>query len=374
MAYEIVEYVWLDNDSNLRSKSRTLGSSYLLDVNLQDYLYRDLNKEKADQNISLKMQWSYDGSSTGQAPGNNSEVIIRPVYIIKNSYYNQKYSENNYYIAMCQTFSHDFEPLDNNNYFKLTKYMHRDSEKNPYFGFEQEFFLMQVNQYNYSQEMNIPVGYNSSETNGQDTQQYYCANGASNVFERELVNLVYYHGLKSGLLLSGTNAEVAIGQWEIQVGPVAGIEACHQLWLLRFLLVRIAEEHNMNVSYHPKPLENWNGSGLHTNFSNNTMRKVMDNKEEQNKVYQYIIKYIESLKDSHELAIHIYGEDNILRMTGECETASYDSFTYGVANRGASIRIPKNVEINKYGYIEDRRPGANADPYNIYSILMQINI
>tara|TARA_B100001093_G_scaffold517993_1_gene601287 strand:- start:46 stop:1170 length:1125 start_codon:yes stop_codon:yes gene_type:complete len=374
MAYEIVEYVWLDNDSNLRSKSRTIGSKYLLDITLQEYLYKDLNKTKADQNISLKMQWSYDGSSTGQAPGDNSEIIIRPVYIIKNSYYNQKYNENNYYIALCQTFNHNFEPLDNNNYFKLTKYMHKDSEKIPYFGFEQEFFLMQVNQYNYSQEMSIPVGYNSSETNGQDTQQYYCANGASNVFERELVNLVYHHGLKSGLSLSGTNAEVAIGQWEIQVGPVTGIEACHQLWLLRFLLVRIAEEHNMNVSYHPKPLDNWNGSGLHTNFSNNTMRKVMENKAEQDKVYQYIIKYIDSLKDSHELAIHIYGEDNILRMTGECETASYDSFTYGVANRGASIRIPKNVEINKYGYIEDRRPGANADPYNIYSILMQINI
>ena len=99
----------------------------------------------------------------------------------------------------------------------------------PYFGFEQEFFIMQLNEYNYSQSINQPVGYNSPDTNNQETQQYYCGNGASNIFERELVNIVYYNGLKSGLTLSGTNAEVAIGQWEIQVGPVIGIEACHQL-------------------------------------------------------------------------------------------------------------------------------------------------
>tara|TARA_B100000925_G_C21988564_1_gene465704 strand:- start:695 stop:1819 length:1125 start_codon:yes stop_codon:yes gene_type:complete len=374
MNYQIIEYVWLDKESNLRSKSRTIGPDFLLDINLEDYINRDLNKIQIDKDLSKKLQWSYDGSSTGQAPGENSEIIINPVYIIKNNYYNEKFDTNIYFIALCQTFDHTLKPLENNNYSKLISYLDRDEDKMPYFGFEQEFFIMQLNEYNYSQSINQPVGYNSPDTNNQETQQYYCGNGASNIFERELVNIVYYNGLKSGLTLSGTNAEVAIGQWEIQVGPVIGIEACHQLWLLRFLLVRIAEEHNMNISFHPKPLEQWNGSGMHTNFSNYTMRKVMDTSDEQEKVYQYIIKYIESLEESHELAMHIYGDDNNLRMTGECETASFDTFSYGVANRGASIRIPRNVEINKHGYIEDRRPASNADPYNIYSILMQINI
>lgn len=374
MNFQILEYVWLDGNNNIRSKTRTIGKEYLIDYNLNKYLNRDLNKIYNDKIFNKALQWSYDGSSTGQAPGNNSEILIQPVYIIKNNYYNEKFDNNNYFLAFCQTFDYELNPLSNNYYNKLIDYLNKDNEQFPYFGFEQEFFIMQLNGLNYSQEINQPVGFNSSDTNGQETQQYYCSNGASNVFERNFVNIVYYNGLKSGLNLSGINAEVAIGQWEIQVGPVEGIEACHQLWLLRFLLIRIAEEYNMNISFHPKPLENWNGSGLHTNYSNYIMRKEFASNEEQKKVYQYIVEYIKSLEDSHELAMEIYGEDNNLRMTGECETANFNTFSYGVADRGASIRIPRNVHINKYGYIEDRRPASNADPYNIYSILMLINI
>uniref|UniRef100_A0A6C0JI31 glutamine synthetase n=1 Tax=viral metagenome TaxID=1070528 RepID=A0A6C0JI31_9ZZZZ len=373
-SYQILEYVWLDKDLNLRSKTRTIGNRYLLDFDLSKHLFRDLNKNQLDIEFNKGLQWSYDGSSTGQAPGDNSEIIIRPVYIINNDYYNQKYNTDNYYIAFCQTFDFNLTPLENNNYNKLIEYLSKDTENKPYFGFEQEFFITQIDESNPSEKTDMPVGFYGDETIHQDQQQYYCSNGPSNAFERNFVNTVYNVGLKSGLKLSGLNSEVAIGQWEIQVGPIQGVEACHQLWLLRFLLNRISEDFNVNVNLHPKILPDWNGSGLHTNFSNNIMRKKMDNSDKQERVYQYIIKYIESLEESHELAMQTYGDDNELRMTGECETASFERFTYGIADRGSSIRIPINVKLNKYGYIEDRRPASNADPYNIYSILTLLNI
>ena len=142
--------------------------------------------------------------------------------------------------------------------------------------------------------------------------------------------------------------------------------------LLRFLLIRIAEEFEVSIDFHPKPVPNWNGSGLHTNFSNKTMRKITNEQKDQYKIYEYIESYVKKLENSHEEAMLSYGDDNEERMTGDCETADFETFSYGVADRGSSIRIPRNVFINKYGYIEDRRPGANADPYNIYEILMNV--
>lgn len=369
---DILEYVWLDKNNNLRSKVRTIGEHYFIDVKLENHILVDLNKSIDSKSFAKKLQWSYDGSSTGQANGDNSEVLLLPVFICKNGYYNDKYNATNYYIAFCQTFNHKMEPLENNNYNKLIQNLDKDEHTIPYFGFEQEFFLMQVNPDNNTEPSKLPVGYDNENVAQQESQQYYCSNGANYSFGRNIVNTVYHSGLSSGLRLSGLNAEVAIGQWEIQVGPVQGVEACHQLWLLRFLLIRIAEDFEISIDLHPKPVPDWNGSGLHTNFSNKTMRTIAKEPKNQYKIYEYIEEFVKKLENSHEEAMLCYGEDNEERMTGECETADYEKFTYGVADRGSSIRIPRNVFLNKYGYIEDRRPGANADPYNIYQILMNV--
>ena len=375
-----LEYIWLDAKNNLRSKMRTIGAEYLMIADIVSLIKRSLNRDLSNHSFNLPthLRWSYDGSSTGQASGHDSEVILEPIYICPNEYKNAKYGVNaKYYFALCEILDKNNVALYNNHYATIKNAIRENEMEEYYFSFEQEFFIMNKNPYNVTQMTNIPIGMPLPNEEGlacnhQTTQQYYCSVGSENIVyhARELVERVYHWGIRSGLILSGYNAEVAIGQWEIQVGPSANIRACHELWIIRYMLKTMAEEYGYCISLHPKPLENWNGSGLHTNFSNQKMRHKKQNESDLDaKGYDYIVYYCNQLSASHRETMTKYGEDNQLRMTGGYETASYDNYTYGVANRGCSIRIPRNVFINQCGYIEDRRPASNADPYLIYNVL-----
>ena len=332
----IAEYIWLGGNGELRSKAKTLS-------------FKDWTPETLPP-------WDYDGSSTGQAPGNNSEIIIIPRAIFL-----CPFREGKNILVMCDTYEQNGKPLDSNHRYPANELFNKNLNSEPWFGIEQEFFI-------FDNKTGKPTGF-SQEMNPQG--QYYCSVGTNNAIGREIVETHYSYCLYAGVSISGVNAEVAPGQWEYQVGPVVGILAGDQLWISRYILLRISEKYNVKIELKPKPLRgNWNGSGCHTNYSTKSMRDGLPDKTG----LEIIGEAIEKLSKKHSEHMKVYGAGNELRMTGSYETAKFDEFTYGVANRGASIRIPNVTFKNQRGYFEDRRPSSNMDPYQVTSIIFKTTV
>jgi len=318
------EYIWVDAGGLVRSKTKTIPQGPVKDVN------------------KLPV-WNFDGSSTGDAEGHDSEVYLKPAAIFPDPF---RLGDN--ILVLCECLKPNGEPIESNTRHAADEYFEKVEEEVPWFGIEQEYTLLYA-------DGRTPVGW---PMGGYPAPQgpYYCGVGTGRASGREIVEAHYRACLHAGIKISGINAEVMAGQWEYQVGPCEGIESGDHVWLSRYLLHRVAEEFGAMVSLDPKPVPgDWNGAGAHVNFSTKSMREQGG--------YKVIIDAIKNLEKAHKDHMTIYGEGNERRCTGQHETASYHEFTYGVANRGASVRIPRDTERDGCGYFEDRRPASNMDPY-----------
>lgn len=258
-------------------------------------------------------------------------------------------------LVMCETYMSDGKPNAYNFRADAAKVMKANESHVFWFGLEQEYTLLGPEGY--------PYGWPSG---GFPAPQgpYYCGVGTGKVMCRDIVDAHYKACIYAGIQISGTNAEVMPAQWEYQVGPCVGINLGDQLWMSRFLLHRVAEDFGAKVTFAPKPIPgDWNGAGLHTNVSTKEMREDGGMK--------HIEAAMEKLAKRHKEHMEVYGEDNAQRMTGRHETASYDKFTWGVANRGSSVRVNRACAEEGKGYFEDRRPASNADPYQVTGIIVE---
>jgi len=325
-----LEYIWLDGykpTQSLRSKTKIV-------------------KEFSGKVEDLD-NWSFDGSSTEQAPGGSSDCVLKPVFVCPDP------QRKNAFLVMCEVLDSKGEPHESNGRAHI-----EDDDNDFWFGFEQEYFL-------WDTETNKPLGFPS---NGYPAPQgpYYCSVGAKNAFGREIVEEHLDACLEAGLNVEGINAEVAAGQWEFQIFAKGAKEAGDQIWVARYLLERIGERYGVAINWHCKPLGqlDWNGSGMHANFSN-TLLRTANSKEKFTAV-------CEAFRPAVAECIAVYGADNDQRLTGKHETASIHDFSYGVSDRGASIRIPLYaVDHNWSGYLEDRRPNSAADPYKVAAVIIK---
>jgi glutamine synthetase len=326
-----LEYIWLDGYEpapNLRGKTKIV----------------EFDGIPALEELPV---WNFDGSSTRQAEGRDSDCLLQPVALFPDP------ARRNAMLVMCEVLLPDGSPHPSNSRAAIP------DDPGTWFGFEQEYFLYRDG---------VPLGF-PAEGFPAPQGEYYTGVGYANVGEtaREIVDAHLDLCLDAGIEVEGVNAEVAKGQWEFQIFGKGSRRAADELWIARYLLLRLCERYRVDVNFHPKPLgmeNDWNGSGLHTNFSTEHLREIGGEE-----YFEALMTAFDAVKDEH---IAVYGPDNHMRLTGQHETQAMDTFDYGVANRGASIRIPHSFVRSGYrGYLEDRRPNSLGDPYRIAGRILQ---
>ena len=370
MSKVFLEYIWLDgnNPQNMRSKTKIVDNIDILES-------KGNSKQGYPESYPT---WSFDGSSTKQAGEEfgfeGTDCVLKPVYVVDDPFRGKGHK-----LVLCEVFNPDGTTPHKTNTrhilrkllteLKFKEYDANHSEV-PWFGWEQEYVITHpvskesnVSQFKFGG--GIPLGFEGGPDGMPRPQgDYYCGVGGLNVVGREIVEEHMKKCSEIGLDIGGVNAEVLIGQWEYQIGPVTALNGSDQLWISRYILERVAEKYKMGISYHPKPVKgDWNGSGCHVNFSTKEMRDKGGIKK--------ILEACQKLEGRHTEHIECYGEFNYQRLTGKHETSSMTSFSFGNSDRGSSIRIPVQTYTNERGYFEDRRPAANCDPYKVSNIMIE---
>ena len=366
-----LEYIWLDGSNPQKLRSKTKIVEDINSFNPEDYPI-----------------WSFDGSSTLQAEsgkGKNTDCLLKPVFIKKDPFRGRTNR-----LVLCEVLNPDGTPHSTNYRRKLSEimsdlglqeknwkqdenrgyvevYTNKPENKNdlPWFGWEQEYTLTHKPHMPFGEGIGLPLGFTGDWSKPPRPQgDYYCGIGADTVVGRDIVEEHMDMCIEIGLDMSGINAEVLLGQWEYQIGPVTTLNGSDQLWISRYILDRVAEKHNVNVSLHPKPIKgDWNGTGCHVNFSTKEMRSEGG--------IEIIKNCMNKLESNHIQHIEVYGLHNEQRLTGEHETSGIHEFSFGYSTRDTSIRIPAQSIVEGRGYFEDRRPASNCDPYQVSLRMIQ---
>ncbi|XP_063532310.1 glutamine synthetase 2 cytoplasmic-like [Cydia strobilella] len=330
----LASYVWVDSSGiDLRSKDRTFG-----------YV------PKTPKDLPI---WYFDGSNTGQASADNADTFIFPQRI-----YHDPFRRGSHIMVLADTYQHDYQPTASNRRKACMLSCEKTDVEEPWFGFNQEFFLTTTD--------NRPLGWPPGGFPS-PPGPYYCAIGANRIVARDLMEAFYRCCLYAGVSLNGINPGTTPSQWNFQVGPSPGICSADDLWMARYILARLAEEYGTVACFDPQPVPDWPGNGTFCYFSTKDMR------EEDGILV--IERAIDKMSRRHGVHINEYdannGADNVKRLTGKHNISHIKDFTAGVANRSCSVRIPRQVAEDKKGYLEDRRPAANADPYRVINIMLR---
>jgi len=332
----IVEYIWLGLDNEIFSKVRVLSARQLIEKKTSEF-----------NNIShLKIpDWDYDGSSTGQATTESSEVILKPCALYKNPFHNKELQS---FIVLCSTYSPDGKPLESNTRHNAVDIFLEEAvyDQDIWFGIEFEYMM-------YSKATGQPI------TESDNKRTNYCSPVATgkNIVEEHMMMC-----LEAGIGYDGYNSEVVGGQWEYQIFG-KGLTVADQSIAARYILERVADKYDVYINWHPKPFSDKNGQGKHVNCSTKAMRSPGG--------ISAIHAAIERLSLKHDDHMKVYGKHNELRLTGKHETSSFTKFSSGQADRTASIRIGSRTVKAGCGYFEDRRPASNADEYLVISKLAE---
>jgi glutamine synthetase len=342
-----LEYVWIGLNG-FQGESWTMRSK----LKVHQLTTEDVAK-LGSGDISVLPLWSFDGSSTGQASGDDSDCILAPIRAVTDTVRNDGRSV----VVLCEVLNPDGTPHPTNHRRILVENEIINKDLEVAFGLEQEYSIMKNGR---------PLGFPEGGY-PQPQGPYYCSAGGDRCFGRDISEEHVDACIRAGIHITGTNVEVKPGQHEYQVGgPAIGPTlVSDELWISRWLLLRIAENNGVAVTFEAKPvLGDWNGAGLHHNVSTKELRE--NGTEEKFKAI------MNRMSSNHKDDMKVYGTDNHLRMTGELETSSPDKFSWGISNRSCSVRIPvQTIQNNWCGYFEDRRPASSIDPYQTTNAILR---
>ena len=350
----LLEYIWIDDSNNLRGKTM---------------VYRKPFKTAADLPV-----WNYDELAYKER-GLEVVVMLRPVALFPDPF-----RGGHHKLVLTEKLDLSFNPHFTNHRAKAVEILEKAAKHEPMFGIEQEYFLLTRNQaiYEYTdkdgtkkaERQYLPYKWLGHGNPGGGGKFHSTSVGGEVAYGREVAEEHLAACLKAGLEIWGINSEGLASQWEYQIGICDGIEISDQIWIARYILHRITEPHNLIANMECKPYKNFYGNGLHTNFSTKAMREGADGKKGIEFIREACIKL--SKPETHKRHLEVYGEGNLERLIGNNTwTASHETCTWAEHSKDVSLRIPVDTVNAEQGYFEDRRVGANADPYQVVTVLVQ---